>query len=149
MATGGTVSTPRYLTVGGPDLLLQEEAAIGGPISDNIRARVAVQKIDRDGYGINEFTGNDIDDADQPALVVEGTETQSELSFVKAVGCHEAQSYFYSKPLPAPMRSAFAMATPASSFGLNAGRLDQLHPLRLVLAHAPGHLLLTHGLQIG
>jgi len=53
------------LTVGGPDLLLMEEAAVGGPISDTIRARVAVQKIDRDGYGINEYTGHDIDDANQ------------------------------------------------------------------------------------
>jgi diguanylate cyclase (GGDEF)-like protein len=35
-------------------------------------------------------------------IVAEGTETQSELSFVKEVGCHEAQGYFYSKPLPAP-----------------------------------------------
>ena len=36
-------------------------------------------------------------------IVAEGTETQSELSFVKEVGCHEAQGYFYSKPLPATM----------------------------------------------
>jgi EAL domain-containing protein (putative c-di-GMP-specific phosphodiesterase class I) len=35
-------------------------------------------------------------------IVAEGTETQTELSLVKAVGCHEAQGYFYSKPLPAP-----------------------------------------------
>jgi iron complex outermembrane receptor protein len=53
------------ITVGGPDLLLMEEAAVGGPISDHLRARVAVQKIDRDGYGINEYTGHDIDNAHQ------------------------------------------------------------------------------------
>lgn len=75
-ATGGTVnlitakptsSLDGYVrfTVGGPNLLLQEEAAIGGPISDGVRARIAVQKIDRDGYGVNEFTGNDIDNTDQ------------------------------------------------------------------------------------
>jgi iron complex outermembrane receptor protein len=75
-ATGGTVNLitakpsdtlegyARF-TIGGPDLLLMEEAAVGGPITDRIRARIAVQKIDRDGYGINEFTGNDIDDSHQ------------------------------------------------------------------------------------
>jgi diguanylate cyclase (GGDEF)-like protein len=36
-------------------------------------------------------------------IVAEGTETETELNLVKAVGCHEAQGYFYSKPLPAPM----------------------------------------------
>jgi iron complex outermembrane recepter protein len=53
------------VTVGGPDLLLMEEAAVGGPLGEGVRARIAAQKIDRDGYGINEYTGNDIDDADQ------------------------------------------------------------------------------------
>lgn len=53
------------LTVGGPDLLFMEEAAVGGPITDKIRARVAMQKINRHGYGINEYTGHDIDDANQ------------------------------------------------------------------------------------
>ena len=52
-------------TVGGSDLLLMEEAAVGGPLSDTVRARIAVQKIDRDGYGVNEFTGKDIDNAHQ------------------------------------------------------------------------------------
>ena len=33
-------------------------------------------------------------------IVAEGTETQSELTFVKACGCDEAQGYFYSRPLP-------------------------------------------------
>ncbi|MBX9896877.1 MAG: TonB-dependent receptor [Qipengyuania sp.] len=75
-ATGGTInlitakpssSLEGYarFTIGGPNLLLMEEGAIGGPITDRIRARIAVQKIDRDGYGINEFTGNDIDNSDQ------------------------------------------------------------------------------------
>lgn len=75
-ATGGTVnlitakptsSLDGYarFTIGGPNLLLMEEAAIGGPITDRIRARIAVQKIDRDGYGINEFTGNEIDTVNQ------------------------------------------------------------------------------------
>jgi iron complex outermembrane recepter protein len=53
------------ITVGGPDLLLMEEAAVGGPISEHLRARIAVQKIDRDGYGVNEYTGHDIDNAHQ------------------------------------------------------------------------------------
>src|SRR5688572_15798492 len=53
------------LTVGGPDLNLIGEAAVGGPINDHIRARLAVRAVNRDGYGVNELTGNDIDDAEQ------------------------------------------------------------------------------------
>ena len=53
------------LTVGGPDLNLVGEAAVGGPLSDNIRGRIAVRAVKRDGYGINELTGNDIDNAQQ------------------------------------------------------------------------------------
>jgi iron complex outermembrane receptor protein len=53
------------LTVGGDDLNLIGEAAVGGPLSENIRGRVAVRAVKRDGYGINEFTGNDIDNAKQ------------------------------------------------------------------------------------
>jgi iron complex outermembrane receptor protein len=52
-------------TVGGPDLLLGTEAAIGGPVNDFIRTRIAVRAVKRDGYGINEFTGSDIDNARQ------------------------------------------------------------------------------------
>jgi len=52
-------------TIGGPDLLLQGEAAVGGPLSEHIRARIAVRAIRRDGYGVNEVTGNDIDNARQ------------------------------------------------------------------------------------
>ena len=75
-ATGGAVNliTARptadlegyaRLTVGGPDLNLVGEAAISGPLTDHIRARLAFQAIRRDGYGINELTGNDIDNANQ------------------------------------------------------------------------------------
>ena len=75
-ATGGavnlitakpTASLDGYvrLTVGGPDLNLVGEAAVGGPLSDTIRARIAARVVDRDGYGINEVTGNDIDDSKQ------------------------------------------------------------------------------------
>ena len=75
-ATGGAVNlitakpTADYegyarLTVGGPDLLLSGEAAVGGPLNDYIRSRIAVSIINRDGYGINEVTGHDIDDAKQ------------------------------------------------------------------------------------
>jgi len=55
------------LTVGGPDLNLIGEAAMGGPLndSDSVRARLAVRALKRDGYGVNELTGNDIDDAEQ------------------------------------------------------------------------------------
>jgi iron complex outermembrane receptor protein len=53
------------LTVGGDDLNLIGEAAVGGPLTENIRGRVAFRAVKRDGYGINEFTGNDIDNANQ------------------------------------------------------------------------------------
>ena len=60
-----TVEGYARLTVGGDDLQLLGEAAIGGPLSENVRARLAVRALHRDGYGINEFTGNDIDNARQ------------------------------------------------------------------------------------
>ena len=53
------------LTAGGPDLNLVGEAAVGGPLTDTIRGRIALQVVNRDGYGINELTGNDIDDSKQ------------------------------------------------------------------------------------
>ena len=53
------------LTAGGPDLNRVGEAAVGGPLSDTIRGRIALQVINRDGYGINELTGRDIDDSKQ------------------------------------------------------------------------------------
>jgi len=53
------------LTVGGDDLNLVGEAAVGGPLTENIRGRIAFRAVKRDGYGINEFTGNDIDNANQ------------------------------------------------------------------------------------
>ncbi|ABD25340.1 TonB-dependent receptor [Novosphingobium aromaticivorans DSM 12444] len=52
-------------TIGGDALLIQTDAAIGGPIAEGVRARLAVQRIHRDGYGINEYTGNEIDNANQ------------------------------------------------------------------------------------
>ncbi len=75
-ATGGTVnlitakptdSLDGYIrqTIGGDAFLLQTDAAIGGPITQGINGRLAIQWIRRDGYGINEFTGNDIDNARQ------------------------------------------------------------------------------------
>jgi iron complex outermembrane receptor protein len=53
------------MTVGGPDLQFLGEAAVGGPLSEKIRGRLALQVLKRDGYGVNEVTGNDIDDANQ------------------------------------------------------------------------------------
>jgi len=53
------------MTIGGPDLNLIGEAAVGGPLSDTVRARLAFRAVKRDGYGVNELTGNDIDDAQQ------------------------------------------------------------------------------------
>ena len=53
------------VTVGGDDLNLLGEAAVGGPISEGIRGRLALRVLRRDGYGKNEFTGKDIDNARQ------------------------------------------------------------------------------------
>jgi len=53
------------LTIGGEDLNLVGEAAVGGPLGEGVRARIAARIIQRDGYGINEYTGNDIDNAKQ------------------------------------------------------------------------------------
>ena len=53
------------LTAGGEDLEWLGEAAVGGPITDSLRARVAVRYLDREGYAVNELTGADVDDAKQ------------------------------------------------------------------------------------
>lgn len=75
-ATGGAVNlitakpTDRldgYIrqSIGGDALLIQTDAAIGGPIAEGVRGRLAVQRILRDGFGVNEFTGNEIDNLNQ------------------------------------------------------------------------------------
>jgi iron complex outermembrane receptor protein len=53
------------LTAGGEDLAVLGEAALGGPITDYLRARLAVRYLDREGYAINELTGAEIDDSKQ------------------------------------------------------------------------------------
>ena len=34
-------------------------------------------------------------------LIAEGVETQEQLEFVKAVGCNQAQGFYFSRPVPA------------------------------------------------
>jgi iron complex outermembrane receptor protein len=41
---------------------LTSEAAFGGPLTDRFRFRIAVKDENRDGYGINPVTGQDVDD---------------------------------------------------------------------------------------
>ena len=41
------------------------EGAISGSLADDVTARLAVMSNNRGGYGKNEYTGNDIDDANQ------------------------------------------------------------------------------------
>ncbi|HET9473418.1 MAG TPA: TonB-dependent receptor, partial [Steroidobacteraceae bacterium] len=53
------------LTAGGQDLNFLGEAAIGGPLSERVRGRFAVRYSDREGYAINELTGEEVDDAKQ------------------------------------------------------------------------------------
>ncbi len=78
-ATGGTVNLitakptdnlDGYIrqTFGGDAFLAQTDAAVGGPLAEGINGRVAVQYIHRDGYGINEYTKHDIDNARQLSL---------------------------------------------------------------------------------
>ena len=74
-ATGGSVNlitrkpTEEFegygrITLGNYDLM-RLEGAVGGPISDSVRGRIAVKSTDRSGYGKNVLTGNDIDDANK------------------------------------------------------------------------------------
>jgi len=72
-ATGGTINLiakkpteeqEGYFRVTGGDYdLFQSEGAFGGKITDRLSGRFAFQTINRGGYGINEVTGNDIDNA--------------------------------------------------------------------------------------
>jgi iron complex outermembrane receptor protein len=52
------------LTAGDDELILSE-AALGGPITEKLRARVAMRYLSRDGYAVNELTGKSVDDAQQ------------------------------------------------------------------------------------
>src|SRR5688572_6842675 len=52
------------LTAGNYDQQVME-AAFGGPLTERILGRIAVQTSERDGYGINPVTGNDVDDLDK------------------------------------------------------------------------------------
>ncbi|WP_171905797.1 TonB-dependent receptor [Sphingobium phenoxybenzoativorans] len=49
------------LTVGNYGLI-RTEGAVGGPLSDTVSARLAFQTSDRNGYGENISTGQDVDD---------------------------------------------------------------------------------------
>jgi iron complex outermembrane receptor protein len=55
------------LSVGGEDLNLILEAGVDLPLSETVLSRFSVRLQDRDGYGVNETTGNEIDDAKQYA----------------------------------------------------------------------------------
>ena len=53
------------VTIGGGDLNLIFEGAVSGPLTDGIQGRVAFRHQNRDGFGINTGTGEDIDDANK------------------------------------------------------------------------------------
>jgi iron complex outermembrane receptor protein len=71
-ATGGAInvvtnkptdSLDGYVNVNlGNYNLVNIDAAVGGPISDNVLGRIAVTSINRDGFGKNITTGNELDD---------------------------------------------------------------------------------------
>jgi len=48
--------------------LIRTEGAVSGPLTDRVLGRVAFKTTDRDGYGTNEFTGNDVDDANKKSV---------------------------------------------------------------------------------
>ena len=48
--------------------LTRIEGAVSGPISDKVLGRLAFKSTDREGYGENILTGNDIDDANKQAV---------------------------------------------------------------------------------
>lgn len=52
-------------TVGGDDLNLVLDGAFDQPLSERVLSRLSFRLQRRDGYGVNESTGNDIDDAKQ------------------------------------------------------------------------------------
>lgn len=56
------------VTLGGGDLNIIVEGAVSGPISDRVQGRVAFRHQNRDGFGINTGTGEDIDDANKLGL---------------------------------------------------------------------------------
>ncbi|QLC27036.1 TonB-dependent receptor [Parasphingopyxis algicola] len=55
------------LTYGNYDAITVE-GAVGGPITDGVMARVAGRYENRDGYGVNLFTGNPVDDRNAWAI---------------------------------------------------------------------------------
>lgn len=48
--------------------LLQFEGAVSGPLTDQLRGRMAVKVLERGGYGENLFNGEDIDNASQQSV---------------------------------------------------------------------------------
>ena len=75
-ATGGSVNlvtakpTDEFegftnITLGGSDFNLILDGALSGPITDNVQGRVSFRHQNRDGFGVNTGTGDDIDDANK------------------------------------------------------------------------------------
>lgn len=60
---GGNIT----FTVGGDDLNLVLEGGVDLPLSETTLSRISFRAQDREGYGINEATGNEIDNAKQYA----------------------------------------------------------------------------------
>lgn len=60
---------------------LELSAAVGGPINDWIKARVAYKSLNRGGFGENIVTGSDVDDADRQmarlSIILEPTDDLS------------------------------------------------------------------------
>ncbi len=75
-------------------------------------------------------------------VTAEGVETQAQLDFLAAEGCHEVQGYFFSKPVPSKVVPSL-IATWSS--GLNAGRAETQHSL----ASAAPWVVASPGLEPG
>jgi EAL domain-containing protein (putative c-di-GMP-specific phosphodiesterase class I) len=81
-------------------------------------------------------------------VIAEGVETQEELAFLRAHQCHEAQGYYFSKPVP-PHQFAKLLETGISTdrFGRSklAGEFVRAYTKRIEQVLAPPQMLLPLG----
>jgi iron complex outermembrane recepter protein len=108
----GTVGTYRLIGV---------EGAVGGPLGNGVSARIAVRSTDREGYGRNIQTGNDVGDEHSRAVRAKVRAKLSSDFTIQIVG-----NYSREKDHTGGYRF------------LGAGRSDMV-PLPIVLGVAPSH----------
>lgn len=76
--------------------LFTEEGAVSGPLSDSVSGRLAVKIVNRDGYGKNYGTGNDVDNAATQSIRGKlRFEPTSDLSIIAAFDYHHENDRNY------------------------------------------------------